>query len=201
MAVIWAVIRLDSPGPALFRAKRIGRHGKPFSMYKFRTMVHGAEERLHEYAHLNLANGMIKIPDDPRVTRVGKWLRRFSLDELPQIYNIVAGHMSLVGPRPHDVNDLPNTEWEHETRLAMRPGLTGLWQVSARSDPNLESRIRYDLFYLNQWSLLLDAKIVAKTVPVVVLAKGGLVDRSRGLAAPMNVSAGELSPRFDDPGA
>jgi hypothetical protein len=83
----------------------------------------------------------------------------------------------------------------------MRPGLTGLWQVSARSDPNLESRIRYDLFYLNQWSLLLDAKIVAKTVPVVVLAKGGLVDRSRGLAAPMNVSAGELSPRFDDPGA
>ena len=179
MLVIAAAIRLDSPGPALFRAKRIGRHGKPFSMYKFRTMVHGAEERLHEVAHLNVASGMVKIPDDPRVTRTGKWLRRFSLDELPQIYNIVAGHMSLVGPRPHDVHDLPEVDFAHEPRLEMRPGLTGLWQVSARSDPNLESRIRWDLEYINRWSLLLDAKILAKTVPVVVLAKGGLVSGVR----------------------
>ena len=175
MAVIWAVIRLDSPGPAIFRAKRIGRRGEPFSMYKFRTMVHGAEERLHEVAHLNVANGMIKIPDDPRVTRIGKWLRRFSLDELPQIYNIVAGHMSLVGPRPHDVDDLPHGGLERDPRLAMRPGLTGLWQICARSDPSLETRVRWDLDYINRWSLLLDALIVVKTVPEIVLATGGLV--------------------------
>lgn len=190
MLLIAAAIRLDSPGPALFRAKRIGRHGRFFSMYKFRTMVHGAEERLHEVAHLNVANGMVKIPDDPRVTRTGKWLRRFSLDELPQIYNILAGHMSLVGPRPHDVHDLPHDGLEHEPRLGMRPGLTGLWQVSARSDPNLESRIRYDLLYVNQWSLLLDAKILAKTVPAVVLAKGGRVDGARKPGAPMDSPAG-----------
>jgi len=176
MAVIWVVIRLDSPGPALFRAQRIGRHGKTFSMYKFRTMVDGAEERLHEYAHLNVADGMVKIPDDPRVTRIGKWLRRSSLDELPQIFNILVGHMSLVGPRPHDVHDLSALVVEQDPRMAMRPGLTGLWQVSARSDPSLESRIRFDLLYLNQWSLLLDAKIMVKTVPAVVLAKGGRVD-------------------------
>jgi len=188
MLLIAAAIRLDSPGPALFRAKRIGRHGKPFSMYKFRTMVHGAEERLHEFAHLNLASGMVKIPDDPRVTRTGKWLRRFSLDELPQVYNIITGHMSLVGPRPHDVHDLPPDGLEHEPRLGMRPGLTGLWQVSARSDPNLESRIRFDLLYVNQWSLLLDAKILAKTFPVVVLAKGGRVDATRMPVAALDSS-------------
>lgn len=175
MLVIGAAIRLDSPGPALFRPKRIGRHGKLFSMYKFRTMVHGAEGRLHEFAHLNLANGMVKIPDDPRVTRIGKWLRRFSLDELPQVYNIVLGHMSLVGPRPHDVHDLSSVDLEHDPRLGMRPGLTGLWQVSARSDPNLESRVRFDLAYVNRWSLTLDAKILAKTIPVVVLGQGGKV--------------------------
>ncbi len=175
MLLIGAAIRLDSPGPALFRAKRIGRHGKLFSMYKFRTMVHGAEGRLNEFAHLNLANGMVKIPDDPRVTRIGKWLRRFSLDELPQVYNIVLGHMSLVGPRPHDVYDLAPADLEHDPRLGMRPGLTGLWQVSARSDPSLESRVRFDLAYVNRWSLLLDAKILAKTIPAVVLGQGGKV--------------------------
>ena len=178
MALIWTVIRLDSPGPALFRAKRIGRGGKTFSMYKFRTMIHGADERLHEYAHLNLANGMVKIPNDPRVTRTGKWLRRFSLDELPQIYNILAGHMSLVGPRPHDVHDLPQTGLQDEPRFGMRPGLTGLWQVSARSDPSLESRVRIDLDYVNRWSLVLDAKILARTVPAVVSGAGGKVQQT-----------------------
>jgi lipopolysaccharide/colanic/teichoic acid biosynthesis glycosyltransferase len=175
MLLIAAAIRLDSPGPALFRAKRIGRHGKHFSMYKFRTMVHGAEERLQEFAHLNVANGMVKIPDDPRVTRIGKWLRRFSLDELPQVYNVVRGHMSLVGPRPHDVHDLSPDDLEQDPRLQMRPGLTGLWQVSARSDPTLESRVRFDMAYVNRWSLLLDARILAKTIPAVVLGQGGRV--------------------------
>ena len=194
MLLIATAIRLDSPGPALFRAKRIGRHGKPFSMYKFRTMVHGAEERLHEVAHLNVANGMVKIPDDPRVTRIGKWLRRFSLDELPQIYNIVAGHMSLVGPRPHDLQDLNHGGLELEPRFRMRPGLTGLWQVSARSDPNLDSRIHFDLLYVNKWSLLLDAKIMAKTVPAVVLGTGGTVSHEKRLAT------GSNGPSLEGPG-
>ena len=181
MLVIAAAIRLDSSGPALFRAKRVGRHGKLFSMYKFRTMVQGADERLHEVAHLNLASGMVKIPDDPRVTRIGKWLRRFSLDELPQIYNVIAGHMSLVGPRPHDVHDLPDRDLQQDPRLGMRPGLTGLWQVTGRSDPNLESRVRIDLDYVNSWSLLLDAKILAWTIPAVVLGEGGKVRSSEGI--------------------
>ena len=172
-------IRLDSPGRTLFRAKRIGRQGRPFTMYKFRTMHRGAEERLEELAHLNLAAGMTKIPHDPRVTRMGKWLRRFSLDELPQIYNVIAGDMSLVGPRPHDAHELPKGDLEHEPRLSMRPGLTGLWQVSARSDPNLASRVRYDLLYVKRWSLLLDLKILLKTVPIVALGGGGLVDETR----------------------
>jgi lipopolysaccharide/colanic/teichoic acid biosynthesis glycosyltransferase len=204
MLLIATAIRLDSPGPALFRAKRIGRHGKLFPMYKFRTMVHGAEERLHELAHLNVAKGMTKIPDDPRVTRVGKWLRRFSVDELPQVYNIVLGHMSLVGPRPHDVHDLSSKDLEHDPRLCMRPGLTGLWQVSARSDPNLESRVRCDLAYVNRWSLMLDAKILAKTIPAVVLGQGGKVSnegevvtsRARGLSRTNegNGSSGSIRP-------
>lgn len=183
MVAIGVAILVDSPGPVIFRAKRIGRHGKPFAMYKFRTMVNGAHERLNEVAHLNVADGMTKIPDDPRVTRVGKWLRRFSLDELPQVVNILTGHMSLVGPRPHDAHELPEADLEHDPRLSVRPGLTGLWQISARSDPSLAKRVHFDLAYVNGWSLLLDAKILAKTVPVVVMGRGGLVDSASALSA------------------
>jgi lipopolysaccharide/colanic/teichoic acid biosynthesis glycosyltransferase len=182
MLAIAAAIRIDSPGPVLFRPTRIGRHGKPFGMYKFRTMVKDAEERLHDLAHLNLAEGMTKIPDDPRVTRMGKWLRRFSLDELPQIYNVIAGQMSLVGPRPHDVHELPPSGLENDPRLSMRPGLTGLWQVSARSDPNIASRIHFDHVYVSRWSLLMDAKILAKTVPEVAFGKGGSVQSPQPLS-------------------
>jgi lipopolysaccharide/colanic/teichoic acid biosynthesis glycosyltransferase len=175
MIGIAAAIRLDSPGPVIYRTTRVGRHGKHFPMLKFRTMVSDAEQRLAEIAHLNVATGMVKIPDDPRVTRVGRWLRRFSLDELPQLYNIVVGHMSLIGPRPHDVSeDVPPTP-DHHARLAMRPGLSGLWQVTARSDPRLETRILCDLEYVTKWSLVLDARILAKTVPAVLLARGGRV--------------------------
>jgi hypothetical protein len=148
-------------------------------MLKFRTMVADAQERFNDIAHLNVANGMVKIPNDPRVTRIGKWLRRFSLDELPQFYNVLVGHMSVVGPRPHDVDELHPDGIEHDPRLSVRPGLTGLWQVSARSDPNLASRVHHDLQYVSQWSLLLDAKILAKTVPIVLLGKGGRVDGQR----------------------
>jgi lipopolysaccharide/colanic/teichoic acid biosynthesis glycosyltransferase len=175
MVTIALAICLDSPGPALYRAKRVGHHGRHFPMYKFRTMVKDAEERLQELAHLNIGEGMTKIPDDPRVTRVGKWLRRFSLDELPQIYNVISGHMSLVGPRPHDVHELPASELGRDPRLSMRPGLTGLWQISARSDPSLASRIHFDRVYVTGWSLLMDAKILARTLPVVMLGKGGSV--------------------------
>jgi lipopolysaccharide/colanic/teichoic acid biosynthesis glycosyltransferase len=197
MLAIAAAIYVDSPGPVLFRAKRVGRHGRPFAMYKFRTMVKDAEERLQELAHLNLAEGMTKIPDDPRVTRMGRWLRRFSLDELPQIANIIVGHMSLVGPRPHDKHELPESGLEHDPRLSVRPGLTGLWQISARSDPDLASRVRYDLQYVSRWSLLLDAKIIAKTVPVVVRGRGGLVERKVNLANASTAASQEVPSSSD----
>jgi lipopolysaccharide/colanic/teichoic acid biosynthesis glycosyltransferase len=197
MVLLGLAIRIDSPGPALFRPTRIGKHGKPFAMFKFRTMVHGAQERLQEFAHLNVADGMTKIPDDPRVTRIGKWLRRYSLDELPQILNIIAGHMSLVGPRPHDVHELPRVGLEENPRLSVRPGLTGLWQVSARSDPNFASRVHHDLQYVGQWSLLLDAKILARTVPAVLLGKGGLVAGSRTDARDVDLTG--LAPFAKDP--
>jgi lipopolysaccharide/colanic/teichoic acid biosynthesis glycosyltransferase len=176
MLLIATAIRLDSPGPALFRASRIGRLGQQFSMFKFRTMVSGAEQRLHEVAHLNLADdGMVKIPDDPRVTRIGRFLRRFSLDELPQLYNILLGDMSIVGPRPHDVSEFPENALAEDPRLSMKPGLTGLWQVRERSNPSIASRIYNDRFYVKRWSLVLDAKILAMTVPAVLLGKGGKV--------------------------
>jgi lipopolysaccharide/colanic/teichoic acid biosynthesis glycosyltransferase len=193
MVPIGLAIRIDSPGPALFRPTRIGKRGKPFAMFKFRTMVKGAEDRLQEFAHLNLADGMTKIPDDPRVTRIGKWLRRYSLDELPQILNIVAGQMSFVGPRPHDVHELPRVGLEEDPRLSVRPGLTGLWQVSARSDPSVANRVHHDLQYVHRWSLLLDAKILTRTVPAVLLGRGGLVN-----GGPSAVANGHPagSPRF-----
>jgi lipopolysaccharide/colanic/teichoic acid biosynthesis glycosyltransferase len=176
MLLIALAIRFDSRGPILFRATRVGRHGKRFPMLKFRTMVEDAHERLQELSHLNVAHGMVKIPDDPRVTKIGKLLRRYSLDELPQILNVIVGHMSLVGPRPHDDYELAQIGLEHDPRLLLRPGLTGLWQVSARSDPSLATRLRHDFRYVSSWSLFLDAKILAKTVPAVVLGKGGFVD-------------------------
>src|SRR5438067_10826442 len=176
MLAIAAAIRIDTRGPALFRARRIGRNGHPFTMLKFRTMVNGAHERLPELAHLNVAQGMVKIPDDPRVTRVGKWLRRFSLDELPQIFNVITGRMSLVGPRPHDTRDLLEQGLDGDQRFSVRPGLTGLWQVNARSNPRLSTRIRLDNEYLSAWSLLLDLKILLKTIPVVIRGRGGHVE-------------------------
>lgn len=151
-------------------------------MLKFRTMIRDAEQRLQELAHLNVSDGMTKIPDDPRVTRLGKWLRRYSLDELPQLFNVLAGHMSLVGPRPYDVHELPIAAREKDPRLSVRPGLTGLWQVNARSDPRIASRVHHDLQYVGHWSLLLDAKIMARTVPVVLLGKGGQVNRNPSTA-------------------
>ncbi len=197
MASIALAIRLDSRGPALYRPKRVGRGGSVFSMYKFRTMVDGAEEKLKEVAHLNVASGMVKIPDDPRVTRVGKVLRRFSLDELPQLYNVVLGHMSLVGPRPHDVHEIATHNLENDPRLAMRPGLTGLWQVTARSDPRFEKRLQLDHKYVLNWSLLLDLKIIASTIPTVVRGQGGTVVHKPGNEEPLRpAGAADMEPQL-----
>jgi lipopolysaccharide/colanic/teichoic acid biosynthesis glycosyltransferase len=178
-AIVAMAILLDSGSPILYRTRRIGKDGQTFTMYKFRTMVQNAEECLPQMQHLNVAEGMVKIPNDPRVTRVGTWLRRFSLDELPQLWNVLRGDMSLIGPRPHDPSEVEKIDEVFYARFAMRPGLTGLWQVNARNDPSLPVRVRFDLLYLTQWSPLLDAKIVLKTVPVVLRGQGGSVMASR----------------------
>jgi exopolysaccharide biosynthesis polyprenyl glycosylphosphotransferase len=171
--VLALAVRASSRGPVFFRQARVGYHGRPFMMLKFRTMVADAEDRLDDVVHLNEATGpMFKIKDDPRITPVGRFLRKWSLDELPQLWNVVAGHMSLVGPRPA----LPKEVAEYEdwmlARLEVRPGLTGLWQVSGRSDLPFEDYVRLDLFYIENWSLAYDLYILAKTVPTLATARG-----------------------------
>ncbi len=125
--------------------------------------------------HLNVADGMVKIPDDPRVTRVGRGLRRFSFDEIPNLWNVLRGEMSMVGPRPHEPHDISPDEPVHRMRLLMRPGITGLWQVTARNHPSLAVRIYYDLAYIVRWSLWLDLQILLRTLPVVIRGGGGAV--------------------------
>ena len=171
-ALVILAIRLDSPGPALFTQQRTGLHGRRFAMYKFRTMVVDAEERKAELAHLNeLPWPDFKITDDPRVTRVGRFLRATSLDELPQLFNVLVGDMSLVGPRPTSFSANTYDLW-HTTRLEVRPGLTGLWQVEARSQVNFDERLRLDIAYVRQMSPALDAQILLHTALSVVRRSG-----------------------------
>lgn len=171
--LIAALIKLESPGPALFRQTRMGRGGKPFPLYKFRSMRPEAEEELSEVHDLNEAEGVFfKIREDPRCTRVGKILRRLSLDELPQIYNILRGEMSLVGPRPALPREVELYKEWHGRRLGVLPGLTGLWQVMGRSDLTFDEMVMLDLFYIENWSLWLDLKIMLITIPTVLLGKG-----------------------------
>ena len=169
------LVWLDSGTPIVFKATRLGRAGRPFRMYKFRTMAPGSEEALIDLRARNLAQGMVKIVDDPRVTVIGRWLRRFSLDELPQLWNVIRGDMSLVGPRPHQVGEVLPTDDGHRQRLEMRPGLTGLWQIKARLNPSLAVRVRYDLEYITKWSPLLDLAIILETIPVVLRGDGGQI--------------------------
>lgn len=184
LAVISCAIWVDSGAPIIFRARRLGKDGTVFTMYKFRTMVRDAPMLLTEYAHLNLGVGMVKIPNDPRVTRTGRWLRAFSFDELPQLWNVIRGDMSLVGPRPHDVGELSLADSAHRLRLSVRPGLTGLWQVAARDDPLLSTRVHLDLSYVQNWSLWIDAKIVLRTIPVVLSGCGDRIShRERPVAS------------------
>jgi lipopolysaccharide/colanic/teichoic acid biosynthesis glycosyltransferase len=163
-AVIAMLIRLDSPGPVIFKATRVGKDSRRFTLYKFRTMGKDAEAQLPTLAHLNRGGQrLIRIPDDPRVTRVGKLLRRTDLDELPQLVNVLKGDMSMVGPRPQAPNEVALYSAQERRRLDVRPGLTGLWQVTARADPSFDQWIRWDLQYLSNWSIRLDFAIIART--------------------------------------
>lgn len=172
LAVVVAV-RLSSPGPVLFRQRRIGRDGVGFPILKFRTMFTDAEARLAQLADRNEADDVLfKIRDDPRVTRVGRVLRRFSLDELPQLWNVVRGEMSLVGPRPPLPSEVERYPEEMRRRLAVKPGLTGLWQISGRSDLPWEEAVRLDLRYVEHWSLSLDLVILARTCTAVLRSSG-----------------------------
>ena len=172
MLLIALAIKIDSDGPVLFRQKRIGRGGKPFKMFKFRSMVKGAERLGTPLSYLYKVEGKTyKRKDDPRITRVGKLLRKFSLDELPQLLNVVTGEMSLVGPRPKVEAELEEYGSYYE-KLMITPGITGLWQVSGRAELSFEDRIRLDIYYIENWSLWLDLKILLRTVPAVFSTGG-----------------------------
>lgn len=165
-------IRLDSPGPVLFTQQRTGRHGRRFAMYKFRTMVENAEELKEVYAHLNvLPPPDFKIPQDPRVTRVGRFLRKTSLDELPQLVNVARGDMSFVGPRPTSFGPDTYSLW-HTVRLEVTPGLTGLWQIRARGDVDFDERLRLDVEYIRDRRLRTDLRILGATVGSVFRGEG-----------------------------
>jgi exopolysaccharide biosynthesis polyprenyl glycosylphosphotransferase len=174
-AVIAAAIKLDSPGRVFFSQERVGYAGRVFRMLKFRTMRVGADGEKADLAHLNYTGDprLFKIPDDPRITRVGAWLRRWSLDELPQLINVFLGHMSLVGPRPFFESDLKEYLDHHFMRLGAKPGITGLWQVNGRSAVvDFEEVVRLDREYIDRWSLLLDLRILAQTLPAVMRKTG-----------------------------
>jgi exopolysaccharide biosynthesis polyprenyl glycosylphosphotransferase len=173
LALMWVAVRLDSPGPGFFVQNRMGRLGVPFRMYKMRTMHMDAESLLATLVEDNESDGVLfKIRRDPRVTRIGYWLRRSSLDELPQLVNVLLGHMSLVGPRPALASEVAVYDETARRRLAVKPGLTGLWQVSGRSDLPWEESLRLDLYYVDNWRLFEDLRIAARTPSAVTRARG-----------------------------
>jgi exopolysaccharide biosynthesis polyprenyl glycosylphosphotransferase len=168
---IWMLFRDGSP--VLFRQERVGLHGRPFTIYKFRTMVPGAEEKLDEVQHLNERSKVtFKATNDPRVTPIGRWLRKTSIDELPQLWNVFVGTMSLVGPRPPLPAEVREYDVWHRRRLSMKPGITGLWQVEARHEADFDRWVEHDLVYIDGWNLWLDLKILARTLPAL-LTQGG----------------------------
>jgi exopolysaccharide biosynthesis polyprenyl glycosylphosphotransferase len=166
-------VRLSSPGPVIYRSVRRGVGGEPFACLKFRTMYKDADQRQADLESLNEANGaLFKIRNDPRMTPIGRLLRRFSLDELPQLVNVLRGEMSLVGPRPLPERDYERLEDWHRKRYLVLPGITGLWQVSGRSDLDFDDLVRLDFLYLERWSVFLDLSILVKTVPAVLARRG-----------------------------
>jgi len=172
--VLILLIRKDSKGPAIFKQLRVGHKGKKFYMYKFRSMVEDAEEQFGEVKTLNDTNHvMFKAKSDPRITKVGQFIRRYSLDELPQVFNVLKGEMSLVGPRPPVPHELTKYKQWHYVRFLAMPGLTGLWQVSGRATiKDFDKVVSLDFEYIKKWNLLIDIKIMLKTLPVVISGKG-----------------------------
>jgi len=170
---IAVAIKINSRGPVFHGQERVGQHGRRFRIVKFRTMVAGAEAMLEDLKPLNEATGpLFKLRKDPRVTRVGRWLRKWSLDELPQLWNVLKGEMSLVGPRPPLPNEVASYEDWHLDRLEVPPGITGLWQVRGRSELGFDDYVRLDLFYIENWSIAYDLFILVKTLPAVFGRKG-----------------------------
>ncbi|UCH84191.1 MAG: sugar transferase [Candidatus Latescibacterota bacterium] len=182
------LIKLTSHGPVLYVQDRIGENQRPFKMYKFRTMTNGNNDRAHRVFARDFINGqckgngngnngsngnIFKIVDDPRVTSIGRFLRKTSLDELPQFFNVLKGEMSIVGPRPPLNYEIDHYQEWHKRRLTVRPGLTGLWQVSGRSTVPFDEMVMLDLYYIDTWSLLLDVKIMVRTLPVMLSGFGG----------------------------
>lgn len=185
--VLAILVKRSSPGPVLFVQERLGRNGRPFKFFKFRSMRHDADDNVHRQFAAMFINGdkdgcrqtnggkdLFKLERDPRVTAIGRWLRRTSLDELPQLFNVIKGEMSLVGPRPPIAYEIENYQPWHFERLKVIPGLTGLWQVTGRSQVSFDEMVHLDLHYINHWSLLLDLKILLRTIPVVLRGTGGL---------------------------
>lgn len=175
MLVIAMMIKLTSPGPVFFKQQRSGLNGSPFTLYKFRTMVTNAEQFQHELAAMNEMSGPVfKVTNDPRVTRIGKWLRKYSLDELPQFLNVLHGAMSLVGPRPLPVDEVRRfSDLAHRRRLSVKPGITCLWQISGRNEiTDFKDWVRLDLEYIDNWSLWLDTLILLRTLPAVLSSTG-----------------------------
>jgi exopolysaccharide biosynthesis polyprenyl glycosylphosphotransferase len=171
--VVALAIKLDSKGPVFYASERIGKKGRVFKCYKFRTMVVDAEERRADMMHLNERDGVLfKIANDPRITAVGRFLRKYSLDELPQFFNVLRGDMSVVGPRPPIASEVKEYKLSHLRRLDVTPGITGLWQVQGRQDPSFDSYVSLDLTYIENWSIWLDLKIIVRTVGVVVSGTG-----------------------------
>jgi len=174
---LWAVtallVKLSSPGPVFYRDLRVGLGEQEFGMFKFRSMYIDAGAQQAGLEGANEASGpLFKIKDDPRVTKVGKILRRYSIDELPQVLNVLLGDMSLVGPRPLPLRDYSRLESWHRRRSNVLPGMTGLWQIAGRSDLSFDDLVRLDFYYLENWSLWLDITILARTIPAVVARRG-----------------------------
>jgi lipopolysaccharide/colanic/teichoic acid biosynthesis glycosyltransferase len=174
LAAVALLIRLTSNGPVLFRQERLGLNKRRFQIYKFRTMVADAEERMAELEQYNEASGPVfKIKNDPRITPLGKILRRTSIDELPQLFNVLKGDMSMVGPRPLPVRDYEgfSEDWQRR-RFSIQPGLTCLWQINGRSSIGFDDWMKLDIQYMDEWSLWLDVKILARTIPAVLKGSG-----------------------------
>jgi exopolysaccharide biosynthesis polyprenyl glycosylphosphotransferase len=174
LAVVALLIKLDSPGPVLYTQQRVGLNRRRFTLFKFRTMAEGADTQQAMLERLNEKDGPIfKIKDDPRITRIGRFLRHYSIDELPQLFNVFKGEISLVGPRPMSLRDVQRIDirW-HRRRFSVKPGITCLWQVNGRSDVSFDHWVQMDLEYIDNWSMGLDLKILLKTIPAVVKGTG-----------------------------